>query len=1143
MRVLLFGTGEYYQKYKIWFDDDEVLALVDNSKDKQGSYIDNKKVIAPEQINEYQFDYIFALSVFYLEIQGQLVSLGIDKSKICSFNEIYDHIEFENRKIENVIDIAHEKDVLLLNTNLALGGPALALFSVALTLKSIGRKVTYGAMTDGPLKSLLMENNIPVIVDSNLLIETMDDNEWVKNYSLIICNTIDYHVFLSNRDTNIPVIWWLHDSMFYYDTVNIEAINRISSKNLSVFAVGRIAKNSINYFRPDLETNNLLYGVIPYKDFCYQEKERPNNIINFVVIGLIEPRKGQDILINAIEKLEDSIRSKCRFSLVGKDSSLYACELKKRCAGIKEVEFLGIVDRKGINDILENADMLICPSRQDCMPTVCAEAMMHQVPCLVSDSIGTSSYISEENGIIFENENCEMLAEKISWVVNNPERIVDMGKNARKVYEEFFSIEVLNNNVKKIMNNMIDSDLNIVLYGLSTETQKVIKDWNSSNTILGLLDGFKTSGEQFGYPILDINDVVLMDNVAIIVVARPGSCKAIAKRIGNICKNHDIPVFDIRGKNLLEDNKVVYDFKSVKGYTRKDMIEAIEAVDVVSFDLFDTLVVRDSIEVTDVVEILASKLSEEGRNLVPDFVARRIEAEKVLSYNGSAPGLKDIYLSFCDDVKIAEELALKEFEVELGILEPRTDMIEIISIAQDLGKKVFITSDTYYSYDQISKILEKNRISGIDGLILSCEKGTSKSGELYEILKKAAGSSKILKKETGNLKILHIGDDIVSDIEKAGQHDISTFRIYSASELLDLLGGLELAQHTNALSDRIKVGMFAAKLFNSPFQFEDSDKNIFINKSDEIGYLLCAPMIMDFSFWFKDIVSDEKYVDVLFGARDGYLIKKVYELIGADKSNRYFLTSRVSAIRAGMETEEDIYYVDEMKYSGSMADNLMERFGIEAERIAPEDINNNKAGLMAYSKSILENATVIRENNKKYISSSGIQNGEVVFFDFVAKGTSQLYLQRLIPNHICGAYFLQLEPDSMRDKDIEIKSFYTEEERADSAIFENYYILETILTSPDPSLLEFDSKGNPVYAKETRPKADIDCVLNIHDGVLKYIERFLYICPESERSINKKLDEGFLKLVQNVKIGDDDFLSLVVEDPFFNRTTDIKDLI
>ena len=39
------------------------------------------------------------------------------------------------------------------------------------------------------------------------------------------------------------------------------------------------------------------------------------------------------------------------------------------------------------------------------------------------------------------------------------------------------------------------------------------------------------------------------------------------------------------------------------------------------------------------------------------------------------------------------------------------------------------------------------------------------------------------------------------------------------------------------------------------------------------------------------------------------------------------------------------------------------------------------------------------------------------------------------------------------------------------------------------------------------------------------------------------LDELFLSLISKIQIRDEDFLALKVEDPFFGRMTDIKDVI
>ena len=154
-----------------------------------------------------------------------------------------------------------------------------------------------------------------------------------------------------------------------------------------------------------------------------------------------------------------------------------------------------------------------------------------------------------------------------------------------------------------------------------------------------------------------------------------------------------------------------------------------------------------------------------------------------------------------------------------------------------------------------------------------------------------------------------------------------------------------------------------------------------------------------------------------------------------------------------------------------------------------------------------------------------------------------MYLQKLFAQHIKGFYFLQLEPEFMADKGLDIEPFYSDEEKNSSAIFDNYYILETILTAPFPQLEEFDENGEPVFAKETRSKTDIEAFEKAQKGIIEYFEKYIELVPEVARIENKTLDEKILALVNKVHIEDEDFLKLKVEDPFFGRMTDIRDVI
>ena len=684
------------------------------------------------------------------------------------------------------------------------------------------------------------------------------------------------------------------------------------------------------------------------------------------------------------------------------------------------------------------------------------------------------------------------------------------------------------------MNELL-SEKKIIIYGLSTETERVLIEWNGKYNVVGLLDGFMTEGEQFGYRILDINEVVRMDNIAIIVVARPGSCKVITKRIGALCREHNVPLFDIRGNDLLEEKKVVYDFKAVSGYTKQELLRAIDESEAVSFDLFDTLLVRNVSSLDDLLSIIDIRLRDKNINIT-DFVNIRTRAEKKLSI-GRAPRLDEIYcevLNTTGDLNSdAKELSIIEYAVDLDTIEARREMVTLVNEIIEMGKPVYITSDCYYSKTQLQEILKVIGVNKVTDIIVSCEYDTSKTGNLFEKLIAIAGTK----------NIIHIGDDTVADEESAKRHGIKAFRIYSAIELLELIGGLNLLYNDQSLSDRIRIGMFTANLFNSPFQFEDDSKYINVNSPFDIGYLFAAPMVMDFTRWFEEKTIELGIENRWLCARDGFLLRRLYEVMYPDVRVEYFYTSRISAIRAGMDSFEDIEYVDSMKFTGEVEDNLRTRFGIDIACISGDDIDEDESGLLKYVKPIIQNSIVKRENNKKYINSLNVKDGDISLFDFVAKGTSQLYIQKLVNNHIKGLYFMQLEPQFMKDMNLDIIPFYKEEEREKSAIFENYYILETLLTSPEASVDEFDDNGTPVFAIETRSERDIDCVMKAQNGIVEYTKKFLQLCPTSAININKKLDEQFLMLLRHVAINDIDFLRLTVEDPFFNRMTDITDVL
>ena len=347
-------------------------------------------------------------------------------------------------------------------------------------------------------------------------------------------------------------------------------------------------------------------------------------------------------------------------------------------------------------------------------------------------------------------------------------------------------------------------DKRIGLYGLGTETERFIKIHGNELEIVGLLDGYKERGEQFGYPILSLQQAVELGVEVVLVIARPGSCKVIAKRIKDICIANGILVYDVRGNNLLVERHPLYEFTDIPTYTKNDLLNQIDEADVISFDLFDTLINRKISDYTDVFELVANQI---GVKAIPYI---RIAAEKELSRD-SSPTLVEIYNLVKKELpeikESAKELATIEWQIDAKTMAPRTDMRDITIYAKNQGKKTILTSDSYYSKKQLKSLLEKFQLDVFDELFVSCEYGTFKTQNLFEKVKEAYKGK----------KILHIGNDDLADVEKARLFGIKPFQIYGSNGLLDALGGMGIEPFTKDYSDRAKLGLFLSRLFSSPF--------------------------------------------------------------------------------------------------------------------------------------------------------------------------------------------------------------------------------------------------------------------------------------------------------------------------------------
>ena len=465
MKIILFGTGDHYHKFKDWFYDEDIVCLLDNNEQKQNTIIDGKKVLAPEIGIRLEYEKICIVSVYYEAIKKQLVSLGVLEEDIVHCSELYKYPEMLrlDRTVQCIDKYGQKvcaikgksKSVLLMSHDLDFNGATLALYYVACILKDNDYDVWFASWTDGKLKTFLLEREISIIIDPRLQIDVCSRIEWLESFQNIFCNTLLYYKLLSDRDYEKKYLWWLHEPELFYQSVDKSILSTIKADNLKIYAVGDIARNAFIKNCSHMEVEELLYGI---PDVTLQNDCQTIHLkIEIVTVGTVQEYKGQDILVDAIKHLPEKYREKIHVSIIGGNNSKYYDSVKVSAESVGDiVDFFPPVAREEVYQYYQNADIYICPSRQDCMPVVVAESMMRSLPSIVSDATGIAPYVKQGGGLLFQSGNSLDLAEKIKWCVDNQERLKAMGICARKQYDKFFSINAFEKSILKIVNDFFN---------------------------------------------------------------------------------------------------------------------------------------------------------------------------------------------------------------------------------------------------------------------------------------------------------------------------------------------------------------------------------------------------------------------------------------------------------------------------------------------------------------------------------------------------------------------------------------------------------------------------------------------------------------------------------------------------------------
>ncbi|MDM0818955.1 hypothetical protein ACHM2L_06760 [Clostridium perfringens] len=384
-----------------------------------------------------------------------------------------------------------------------------------------------------------------------------------------------------------------------------------------------------------------------------------------------------------------------------------------------------------------------------------------------------------------------------------------------------------------------------------------------------------------------------------------------------------------------------------------EIVKLIKENDVISFDIFDTLIKRSLNKPTDLFKLVEEEYYKKYDKKI-SFANDRVNSERIArrKTNLEEVSLADIYESFPSSYTKNQKDILKKMEIDYEKLVCRknNEVYPIFKLAIENNKEIIIVTDMYLPKDIIEEILILNDLNGYEELFVSCnEKVTKYSGNMYGKLLE----SDFLKGK----KILHIGDNIVADIANAKKYGLNTFHIKGSGE-----GSLR-KKILNKLDIQSKEGIYEILLKN--FIKNNITNNDFFYKW---GYKCLGPMLYGFIKNIEQKSTELGLEHIYFFARDGYLLKEAYNTYyNSDKKieNSYIYVSRKALVIPTFNEDDSLIFI-------------LKKLGIK-----------NNITINSFLSRITNNI----DKYKKYVFDEGLKLNDVINIDNEYKVLENLYFK------------------------------------------------------------------------------------------------------------------------------------------------------
>lgn len=194
-------------------------------------------------------------------------------------------------------------------------------------------------------------------------------------------------------------------------------------------------------------------GIPPHKivvkpNFIYPDSKNQRTDRGYALyVGRLSVEKGVYVLLDAWKSIKN-----LPLKIMGDGPLSGRLQSYVESQGIHQVDFLGYVPEGRYEECMKGAKILIVPSVcYENFPRVIAEAFSYGIP-VVASRLGSMEELvkDKETGLLFRAGDPHDLKEKITWMLEHGDELEQMGKKARREYEEKYAAETSYKNLMDI---------------------------------------------------------------------------------------------------------------------------------------------------------------------------------------------------------------------------------------------------------------------------------------------------------------------------------------------------------------------------------------------------------------------------------------------------------------------------------------------------------------------------------------------------------------------------------------------------------------------------------------------------------------------------------------------------------------------